>query len=67
MLPEYDLFIKQIYILFDLFFQEKYSVIDEDLLQYAEIWAVAGTPKVLFKLSPRELQNITNGQVVSAK
>jgi hypothetical protein len=28
MLPEYDLFIKLISILFDLFFQEKYSVSD---------------------------------------
>ena len=41
--------------------------IDEDLLQYDEIWAAAGTPKALFKLTPQELQKITSGQVVSVK
>jgi prolyl-tRNA editing enzyme YbaK/EbsC (Cys-tRNA(Pro) deacylase) len=41
--------------------------IDEDLLQYSEIWAAAGTPKALFKLTPQDLQKITAGQVVSVK
>ena len=41
--------------------------IDEDLLQYDEIWAAAGTPKAIFKLTPIELQKITGGQVVSVK
>ena len=41
--------------------------IDEDLLQYNEIWAAAGTPKAIFKLTPQELQKITGGQVVSVK
>lgn len=41
--------------------------IDEDLLQYDEIWAAAGTSKALFKLTPRDLQKITGGQVVSVK
>jgi prolyl-tRNA editing enzyme YbaK/EbsC (Cys-tRNA(Pro) deacylase) len=41
--------------------------IDEDLLQYDEIWAAAGTPKAVFKLTPQELQKITAGQVVSVK
>jgi prolyl-tRNA editing enzyme YbaK/EbsC (Cys-tRNA(Pro) deacylase) len=41
--------------------------IDEDLLQYNEIWAAAGTPKSIFKLTPQELQKITGGQVVSVK
>jgi len=41
--------------------------IDEDLLQYNEIWAAAGTPRAVFKLTPRELQKITDGQVVSVK
>ena len=41
--------------------------IDEDLLQYNEIWAAAGTPKAIFKLTPQELQKITRGQVVSVK
>ena len=41
--------------------------IDEDLLQYNEIWAAAGTPRSVFKLTPRELQKITAGQVVAVK
>jgi len=41
--------------------------IDEDLLHYKEIWAAAGTPKAIFKLTPQELQKITGGQVVSVK
>jgi prolyl-tRNA editing enzyme YbaK/EbsC (Cys-tRNA(Pro) deacylase) len=39
----------------------------EDLLQYDEIWAAAGTPKAIFKLTPQELQKITGGRVVSVK
>jgi len=42
-------------------------LIDEDLLQYDEIWAAAGTPGAVFKLTPLELQKITDGQVVSVK
>ncbi len=41
--------------------------IDEDLLQYEEIWAAAGTPHTVFKLTPAELKIITNGTVISVK
>jgi Cys-tRNA(Pro) deacylase len=41
--------------------------IDEDLLQYQEIWAAAGTPHAVFKLTPDELKMITNGTVISVK
>jgi Cys-tRNA(Pro) deacylase len=41
--------------------------IDEDLLQYEEIWAAAGTPHAVFKLTPDELKMITNGTVISVK
>jgi prolyl-tRNA editing enzyme YbaK/EbsC (Cys-tRNA(Pro) deacylase) len=41
--------------------------IDKDLLQYDEIWAAAGTPNAVFRLTPQELQQITAGQVVSVK
>lgn len=41
--------------------------IDEDLLQYDEIWAAAGTPHAVFKLSPAELKMITSGTVISVK
>jgi len=41
--------------------------IDEDLMQYDEIWAAAGTPRALFKLTPADLQKITAGQVIAVK
>jgi prolyl-tRNA editing enzyme YbaK/EbsC (Cys-tRNA(Pro) deacylase) len=47
---------------------EKFEVfIDEDLLQYNEIWAAAGTPNALFKLTPSDLIKMTGGRVVSIK
>jgi Cys-tRNA(Pro) deacylase len=42
-------------------------VIDEDLLQYEEIWAAAGTPRAVFRLTPADLARITGGRVVSIK
>lgn len=39
------------------------TFIDQDLLQYAEIWAAAGTPHAVFRLSPQELVSLTAGQV----
>ena len=41
--------------------------IDEDLLQYEEIWAAAGSPHAVFKLTPADLKTITNGTVISVK
>jgi Cys-tRNA(Pro) deacylase len=41
--------------------------IDEDLMQYKEIWAAAGTPHAVFKLTPDDLKLITNGKVISVK
>jgi prolyl-tRNA editing enzyme YbaK/EbsC (Cys-tRNA(Pro) deacylase) len=41
--------------------------IDEDLLQYKEIWAAAGTPNAVFKLTPSELIKMTDGHVISIK
>lgn len=41
------------------------TFIDEDLLQYDEIWAAAGTPHAVFQLTPKDLQTMTGGQVVS--
>ena len=43
------------------------TFIDEDLLQFSEIWAAAGTPFAVFHLTPAELQAMTGGQVVSIK
>jgi prolyl-tRNA editing enzyme YbaK/EbsC (Cys-tRNA(Pro) deacylase) len=40
------------------------SFIDEDLLQHDEIWAAAGTPNAVFRLTPQELKIITGGSIV---
>jgi len=39
--------------------------IDEDLLNYGEIWAAAGTPHAVFKLTPADLTRMTGGKVVN--
>lgn len=41
------------------------TFIDQDLLQYEEIWAAAGTPFSVFQLTPQDLQHMTRGQVVA--
>lgn len=41
------------------------TVIDVDLLQYEEIWAAAGTPRAVFRLTPAELERITKGRVLN--
>jgi prolyl-tRNA editing enzyme YbaK/EbsC (Cys-tRNA(Pro) deacylase) len=41
------------------------TFLDADLLHYSEIWAAAGTPHAVFKLTPEELQRLTRGRVVS--
>jgi prolyl-tRNA editing enzyme YbaK/EbsC (Cys-tRNA(Pro) deacylase) len=41
--------------------------IDEDLMQHAEIWAAAGTPRAVFKLTPDDLVKMTGGQVITVK
>jgi Cys-tRNA(Pro) deacylase len=39
--------------------------IDEDLFKYEEIWAAAGTPHAVFKLTAADLVKITQGKVVT--
>lgn len=41
--------------------------IDEDLLQYEEIWTAAGNPNAVFMLTPSDLIKMTGGRVVSIK
>ena len=41
------------------------TYIDEDLLTYDEIWAAAGTPNAVFKLTPKQLRQVTQGEVIS--
>jgi Cys-tRNA(Pro) deacylase len=43
------------------------TFIDEDLLQYGEIWAAAGNPNAVFKLTPTDLVQMTGGRVVNVK
>jgi prolyl-tRNA editing enzyme YbaK/EbsC (Cys-tRNA(Pro) deacylase) len=40
------------------------TFIDQDLLQYPEIWAAAGTPHAVFRLSPDQLLRMTCGLVI---
>ncbi len=39
------------------------TYIDQDLLQFEVIWAAAGTPNAVFRLTPDELIRMTGGQV----
>ena len=44
------------------------TLIDEDLLQYDVVWAAAGTPSTVFRLTPSELTQLApNGRVVAIK
>ncbi len=47
--------------------QEIPTYIDQDLLEGDEIWAAAGTPRAVFKLTPDELLEATHGEVISVK
>src|SRR5699024_3621638 len=37
-------------------------LIDEDILQYDEIWGAAGHPKAVFKMTPKQLVALTGGR-----
>ena len=43
------------------------TYLDEDLLQYATIWAAAGTPNAIFELNPDALIKMTGGKTVTVK
>ncbi len=47
--------------------QKLETIIDEDLFQYQEIWAAAGTPHAVFRLTPDELAKMTGGTVAAIK
>lgn len=40
------------------------TFIDADLLQYTEVWAAAGTPHAVFRLTPSDLVQMTGGSVI---
>jgi prolyl-tRNA editing enzyme YbaK/EbsC (Cys-tRNA(Pro) deacylase) len=41
--------------------------IDADLDQYGEIWAAAGSPNTVFRLTPADLRRVTGGTVAAIK
>jgi prolyl-tRNA editing enzyme YbaK/EbsC (Cys-tRNA(Pro) deacylase) len=43
------------------------TFIDEDLMRFGEIWAAAGTPNAVFKLTPDELGRMTGGWLTNIK
>jgi prolyl-tRNA editing enzyme YbaK/EbsC (Cys-tRNA(Pro) deacylase) len=43
------------------------TYIDEDLMMHQELWAAAGTPHAVFRLTPRDLVKMTSGSVVRIK
>jgi prolyl-tRNA editing enzyme YbaK/EbsC (Cys-tRNA(Pro) deacylase) len=45
--------------------QKLETFLDEDLLQYTQVWAAAGTPNAVFQLRPAELMEITGARVES--
>lgn len=44
-----------------------YTIIDEDLMKLGELWAAAGTPNSVFKLSATNLLEMTAGDLRSIK
>jgi prolyl-tRNA editing enzyme YbaK/EbsC (Cys-tRNA(Pro) deacylase) len=38
--------------------------IDEDLLQYATVWAAAGSPEAVFEVDPRRLLDVIGAKVI---
>jgi prolyl-tRNA editing enzyme YbaK/EbsC (Cys-tRNA(Pro) deacylase) len=42
-------------------------LIDEDLMQWPEIWAAAGHPNAVFRLTPDDLVRMTGGRVASVR
>jgi prolyl-tRNA editing enzyme YbaK/EbsC (Cys-tRNA(Pro) deacylase) len=44
-----------------------FILVDEDLLKYQEIWAAAGTPFAVFKLTPSELVQMTSARVADVR
>ena len=43
------------------------TYIDEDLLQYTDVWAAAGTPNAVFQKLSSDLVRITNGKIMRVK
>ncbi|MDP7358685.1 MAG: hypothetical protein QF828_09715 [Pseudomonadales bacterium] len=42
-------------------------LLDRDLERFTEIWAAAGTPNAVFKLTPVQLHSLTGGNYCEIK
>ena len=45
--------------------QQPITLIEESLMRFSEIWAAAGTPNSVFRLTPAELVELTGGRTVA--
>lgn len=43
------------------------TFMDEDLLQYEEVWAAAGTPHAVFPIQPGRLAEVSNARVLAVR
>ena len=43
------------------------TYVDEDLLNFEEVWAAGGTPKALFKMPASKLEKMTSGKIIQVK
>ena len=41
------------------------ALVDETLMPFAEIWAAAGTPNAVFRLTPSDLVDLTGGRIAA--
>jgi len=47
--------------------EQPITLIDADLLVHEEIWAAAGTPNSVFRLTPQALVSMTTGRVIAIR
>ncbi|MFC1727031.1 YbaK/EbsC family protein [Patescibacteria group bacterium] len=40
------------------------TFLDQDLFRHQEIWAAGGTPQTVFKITPKQLEQFTQGEIV---
>jgi len=43
------------------------AILDEDLRQFDAIWAAAGAPNAVFRLTPKDLSRLTNSEFADVK
>ncbi len=46
---------------------EPTTILDADLMEFDEIWAAAGTPNAVFRLTPAELEMLSGGTIDDIK